>query len=52
MIVSKESPQSDAKKQGNGEVEADLYKQWVEAMGPSPNKQWNPTLRVTEVIII
>jgi hypothetical protein len=39
MVVSKESPQSDAKKQGNGEVEADPY-----AMDPSSNKQWNPAL--------
>lgn len=47
MAVSKESCQSDAKKQGNGEVEVDPY-----AMDPSPNKQWNPTLRPMEVIFI
>jgi hypothetical protein len=47
MAVSKESPQSDAKKQGNGEAEADPY-----AIDPSPNKQWNPILRPMEVIFI
>jgi hypothetical protein len=45
--VSKESSQSDAKKQGNGEAEADSY-----AMGPSSNKQWNPAMRAMEVIFI
>jgi hypothetical protein len=46
-VISKESSQSDAKKQGNGEEEADPY-----AMDPSPNKQWNPALQATKVIFI
>ena len=45
--VFKESSQSDAKKQGNGEAEADLY-----AMDPSSSKQGNPIFWETRIIFI